>query len=119
MTPFFDRPIYPKTEMMDLLRKLEKVIARDNPDRLPAYHRYLEQERLAALGTIREQLTDHMRRSGESVTAISKAAGISQPAFGKFLKGERDLKVSTLDKLSVYLNLRLVQIKDPPEDLTP
>jgi transcriptional regulator with XRE-family HTH domain len=54
---------------------------------------------------------DHLKKAtarGVSVYAIAKATGISQPAIGRFLSGERkQIRSDTIDKLSAYFGLEL------------
>lgn len=58
---------------------------------------------------IADQLRRAIEDSGLSVTAIAKAAGIAQPVLHRFYTGERDLTLTTADKLIVYFGLELTQ----------
>ncbi|MDA1056011.1 MAG: helix-turn-helix transcriptional regulator [Planctomycetota bacterium] len=57
--------------------------------------------------TIADQLRQAIEDSGESVYAIAKAAGIAQPVLHRFAAGERDLTLTTADKLLEYFGLEL------------
>lgn len=54
-----------------------------------------------------ETLRKAIERSGETVAAISRGAGIAQPVVHRFAKGERDLTLDTAEKLSRYFDLEL------------
>jgi len=67
--------------------------------------------RTAKRTTIADQLRQAIEDSGQSVYAIAKAAGIAQPVLHRFYTGERDLTLSTADKLIEYFGLELVSRK--------
>lgn len=48
-----------------------------------------------------------IRDSGETPYRIAKDAGVDQSVLSKFIHGERDLKLSTVEKLAGYLGLEL------------
>ena len=47
--------------------------------------------------------------SGLSLFAISKRAGLNHSILERFVKGQRDLKLASADKLAAALGLRLVE----------
>jgi transcriptional regulator with XRE-family HTH domain len=59
----------------------------------------------------RVKLSDQIRQAiedcGQTRYAISKATGISQATFSRFMSGERGLPMNTLDRLAEYLDLNL------------
>lgn len=57
--------------------------------------------------TIADQLRKAIEDSGQSVYALAKAADIAQPVLHRFYTGERDLTLTTADKLLVYFELEL------------
>ncbi|MDA1054860.1 MAG: helix-turn-helix transcriptional regulator [Planctomycetota bacterium] len=63
--------------------------------------------RAAKRTTIADQLRQAIEDSGESVYAIAKAAGIAQPVLHRFSTGERDLTLTTADRLLEYFGLEL------------
>ena len=54
-----------------------------------------------------DQLKKAIQTSGKTVNAIAVEAGIPQPVLHRFVKGERDLTLSTVQKLADYFNLVL------------
>jgi plasmid maintenance system antidote protein VapI len=63
------------------------------------------------MGKRRLTMAEILRRavcaSGQTVAAVSRGAGISQPVLHRFVKGERDLTLRTADRLAGYLGLEL------------
>ncbi len=57
--------------------------------------------------TIADALRQAIDESGLSIYAIAKAAGIAQPVLHRFYAGERDLTLTTADKLIEYFGLEL------------
>jgi plasmid maintenance system antidote protein VapI len=57
--------------------------------------------------TMAEQLRKAMQTSGKTVNAIAVKAGIPQPVLYRFVNGERDLTMSTAQKLADYFGLEL------------
>jgi plasmid maintenance system antidote protein VapI len=51
-----------------------------------------------------------VERSGLTVYALSVLAGVTPQQVGRFVKGERDLTLSTASKLAQALNLELVSV---------
>lgn len=64
-------------------------------------------KRIPIAGQLRKAIED----SGKSVYAIAKAAGIAQPVLHRFCTGERDLTLTTADKLLEYFGFELVKRK--------
>lgn len=58
--------------------------------------------------TIADQLKNAIRESGKTVNALAVEAGVPQPVLHRFVKGERDLTLTTVQKLADYFGLRLV-----------
>jgi transcriptional regulator with XRE-family HTH domain len=56
---------------------------------------------------VTEQLKEAIRRSGVSLTQLSKDAGVSQPQLSRFMQGKRTLTLPAVDKLCEALGLRL------------
>ncbi len=54
-----------------------------------------------------EALKKAMTKSGKTVAAVAREAGIAQPVLHRFVKGERDLTLRTANKLAVYFGLEL------------
>ena len=48
-----------------------------------------------------------VRETGLSVNAVAKAAGVPQPVLHRFMTGERDLTLSTAQRLVDYFRLEL------------
>ena len=63
--------------------------------------------RVAKRKPIADQLRKAIEDSELSVTAIARAAGIPQPVLHRFYTGERDLTLTTADKLIEYFGLEL------------
>jgi len=57
--------------------------------------------------TMAEALKKAMTKSGKTVAAVAREAGIAQPVLHRFVKGERDLTLRTANKLAVYFGLEL------------
>ena len=53
------------------------------------------------------QLRKAIQDSGKSVTAIASESDIPQPVLHRFVKGERDLTLRTVEKLADYFRLEL------------
>ena len=53
--------------------------------------------------------------SGETVAAVSRNTGIAQPVLHRFMTGERDLTLRSVEKLLNYFNLELKQRLDTRE----
>lgn len=46
---------------------------------------------------------------GETVYVIMKATGVAHGVISRFMRGEREIRSSTLDALAAYLGLELVE----------
>lgn len=57
--------------------------------------------------TVTDQLKRAIERSGLTLYRIAKDSDIAYPILHRFMAGERDLKLATVDKLAKYLKLRL------------
>jgi predicted transcriptional regulator len=57
--------------------------------------------------TVTDQLKQTIADSGLSVYKLAKESGVPQPVLHRFMAGEQDLKLATVDKLAGYLGLRL------------
>jgi hypothetical protein len=54
-----------------------------------------------------EQLRQAIATSGQTCYRISKATGISEATLSRFMSGVRGLPMPTLDRLGLYLDLRV------------
>ncbi|MBL8819694.1 MAG: helix-turn-helix transcriptional regulator [Planctomyces sp.] len=63
-----------------------------------------------ASATIREVILQAIEDRGESVLALSKLCGVSQPQLSRFVSGERDLRLESAAKLCEALGLELRKI---------
>lgn len=59
--------------------------------------------------TMIDQLRKSIRDSGTTVNAIAVEAGVPQPVLHRFARGERDLTLTTAQKLTDYFGLELRQ----------
>ncbi len=57
--------------------------------------------------SIADQLREMIAKSGLSVNALARAADIAQPVLHRFFSGERDLTLTSADKLIEYFELEL------------
>jgi predicted transcriptional regulator len=62
--------------------------------------------------TISDQLRAIIADSGKTAYAVGKLADVDPGVVQRFLTGERDLRVATLDKIAEALRLRLCQDQD-------
>jgi transcriptional regulator with XRE-family HTH domain len=61
--------------------------------------------------TISDELREYVEASGRSQFKLAQEAGVYPSAICRFVKGERLLDLSSVDKLAKVLGLRLVQRK--------
>jgi plasmid maintenance system antidote protein VapI len=65
-----------------------------------------------------ESVGDRLRRQiqecGRSVNAVAIESGVPQPVLHRFVKGERDLTLTTAEKLIRYFNLELRRKDEAP-----
>ena len=59
--------------------------------------------------TLSESLREAIRSSSMSVYRLAKEAGVAPAVITRFLKGERDLRLATVEKIAEVLQLELVQ----------
>jgi len=58
--------------------------------------------------TISEALRKAIEASGKTVHQLAIETGVSHTVIGRFLKGERDLRLETADKLSAAVGLTVI-----------
>lgn len=62
---------------------------------------------------MRKTLADVLRKridsSGESLNKIAKSSGVAYSILYRFLSGERDLTLTSAEKVCRYLNLKLTE----------
>lgn len=67
--------------------------------------------RVMAKATRRSKMADTLRQavldSRMTVNAVAVAAGVPQPVLHRFMNGERDLTLRSVQKLADYLQLEL------------
>ena len=63
--------------------------------------------------TLAEQLIAAVRASDLSMTAIADRCGMSQPTLTRFVNGQRDLTLTTADKLTAFFSMRLTKAVQP------
>ncbi len=103
-----------------LFKRLEGLLRQSSPDRLEAFAQYLgkqvraekqaearSQARRASPGLISEAVRRAVKESGLSVFALARASGVPQPVLSRFVRGERDITLGTLDKLAIALRLEI------------
>ncbi len=107
-----------------LFKRLEGLLRQNSPDRLEAFAEYLgkqvraeeqaearTQARRSGPGPISEAVRRAIKESGMSVFALARASGVPQPVLSRFVRGERDITLGTLDKLATALHLEVTQKK--------
>jgi plasmid maintenance system antidote protein VapI len=57
--------------------------------------------------TMADQLRNAIQDHGKAVSAIAVESGIPQPVLHRFVKGERDLTLTTAEKLVWYFDMEL------------
>lgn len=57
--------------------------------------------------TLTEQLRTAIQESGRSQVELAQAAGISQGQLSRFMNGQRDLRLSSVERLASELGLTL------------
>ncbi|MAD79895.1 MAG: hypothetical protein CMJ50_03495 [Planctomycetaceae bacterium] len=58
---------------------------------------------------ISDTLRAEIKAYPETLYKLAKACDISLPVLSRFVKGERDLKLETVDKIAKTLNLKLIR----------
>lgn len=61
--------------------------------------------------TVSEQLKKAILSSKKTRYAIAVGSGVDHAVLRRFLKGERDIKLQTADKLAEYFGLNLIKKK--------
>lgn len=65
-----------------------------------------------ASATMRAVILQAIEDRGESILALSKLSGVSQPQLSRFVSGERDLRLESAEKLCHALGLELRKIEE-------
>ncbi len=60
--------------------------------------------------TLSCQLREVIESRGLTAYALGKEAEVDPTVIGRFLSGERDLRLATADRLALALSLRLVEV---------
>jgi DNA-binding phage protein len=60
-----------------------------------------------------DSLKEAIRDSGRSLNQIGKAAGIGHDRLSRFMRGERDLTLTSAEKVCEALGLRLTKEETP------
>lgn len=63
--------------------------------------------------TLSYQLREVIESRELTAYALGKEAGVDATVVGRFLSGERDLRLATADRLASALGLRLVEVAKP------
>ena len=61
--------------------------------------------------TITDQIKEAVEASGWSLCSISDEAGFAPILLSRFMRGQRDIKVGSLDKLAKALGLELTYVE--------
>ncbi len=64
-----------------------------------------------------EQIKEAVRRSGQSLNALSKISGLDSGQLSRFMRGQRSVSLEAAEKLCNALHLHLAQ--DEPEAPSP
>lgn len=56
---------------------------------------------------IRDELLSAIMASGKTVKMVAIEAGVPQPVLSRFVRGERDIRLDTAEKLAEHFGLRL------------
>lgn len=59
--------------------------------------------------SLRDQLIAAIDASGQTRYEIAKGAGIDFAAFNRFVAGERDIRLSSVERLADYFGMRLTK----------
>lgn len=59
------------------------------------------------MSTITEAIKKAIEKSGKTKYAIAVGAKVDHAVLRRFIKGERDIKLSTADKLASFLELEI------------
>lgn len=91
-----------------LYNRLEALVSELPPTRQEALVKQLEAD--VSLST---DLRQAIENSGQSLYFIARETGIDHAVLGRFVRGERDLRLTTAEKLSDYFRMRLTKPKKP------
>ncbi len=69
-------------------------------------------KRQKAPKTVSEQLRRFIKDSGVSLYQLERETGVHNSMLSRFLRGERGLRLESVDALSKFLKLRLVSKDD-------
>ena len=61
--------------------------------------------------SLADQLRDAIAQSGQTIYAVAKGSGIADQVLRRFVNGERDLTLTTADKLMRFFGLKLASSK--------
>ena len=67
----------------------------------------------AARHTLSSQIRDVIESRNLSLAELGKLADVDPAIIGRFLSGQRDLRLATADKIAAALGLRLVEVAIP------
>lgn len=63
--------------------------------------------------TLSRSLRDVIESRGLTAYALGQDSGVDATVIGRFLSGERDLRLGTADRIAAALGLRLVEVAKP------
>lgn len=63
--------------------------------------------------TLSGQIRDVIESRGVTLAELAKLSEVDATVIGRFLSGERDLRLATADKIAAALGLRLVEVAMP------
>ena len=89
-------------------RLSKEQIARDRAVRRKVQAEFPPRPAEPIPNSLSDALKGAIRQSEKSVYQIAKEARVSQIIISRFLSGERDIRMATVDKLANALALRLV-----------
>jgi DNA-binding phage protein len=92
------------------LDRLAGLLSEQSPDRRDIFWSdVMAEQPTFDLTTISGQLKHAIAASGLTHYAIGKASGVSSGMILRFMAGERDMRLETVDKIAAALGLRLCQ----------
>jgi transcriptional regulator with XRE-family HTH domain len=63
--------------------------------------------------SLTKQLKQAVKQSNLTTYAVAKGAGVPVPTLSRFLRGERDIRLATADKLAAFFQMHLTRPKRP------
>jgi Helix-turn-helix len=100
------QPTAEESGITQALDRLADLLTKHPPDRrAPFWSEAMGTPPVFDLTTISGQLKHAIVASGLTHYAIGKAAGVSSGMILRFMAGERDLRLETLDKIAAALGL--------------